>query len=66
MKTTFKNQKLNFCKDELKVLLEKLMAGNFEVSAQTVFDHLAHTGVDTDLNQELKKSPTLEEFLKSE
>jgi len=59
----YKNQKLNYCQKELKALLEKLMAGNYEVSARTVFDHLAHTGVDTDLDKTLKEKPTFEEFM---
>ena len=61
----YKNQKLNFCQKELKVLLDKLMVGNYEVSARTVFDHLAHTGVDTDLDKTLKEKPTFEEFMGS-
>jgi hypothetical protein len=65
MQTNFKNQKLNFCKNELRPLLEKLISGNYHTSAETVFHHLAHTGVETDLDVELKKSPTMEEFLKS-
>ena len=65
METDFKNQKLNFCKTELKTLLQKLLSGNFEVSARFVFDHLAHTGVDTDLDKTLKEKPTFEEFIHS-
>ena len=41
------------------------MVGNYEVSARTVFDHLAHTGVDTDLDKTLKEKPTFEEFMGS-
>ncbi|OGZ69474.1 MAG: hypothetical protein A3D44_03570 [Candidatus Staskawiczbacteria bacterium RIFCSPHIGHO2_02_FULL_42_22] len=66
MKTTFKNPKLDWCKDELKTLLEKLIENNYHTTAEFVFDHIAHTGVDTDLQPELKKEPALEEFLKSE
>ncbi|OGN09178.1 MAG: hypothetical protein A3J46_03635 [Candidatus Yanofskybacteria bacterium RIFCSPHIGHO2_02_FULL_41_11] len=66
MKTQFKNQKLEFCKDELRVLIEKLISGNYKTTADFVFDHIAHTGVDTDLQPELKKEPTIDEFLNNE
>jgi len=65
MDSKFKNNKLEWCKEELKALLERLIEGNYHTTAETVFDHVAHTGVETDLNQKLKKSPTLEDFLKS-
>ena len=65
METKFKNQKLEFCKKELKPLLQKLLSGNYGVSAEHVFDHLSHTGVDTDMDKTLKSSPTLKEFLES-
>jgi hypothetical protein len=41
------------------------MKGNYHTTAKTVFDHIAHSGVDTDLNKKLKKEPSLEKFLKS-
>lgn len=63
METKFKSQKLDFCKNELKVLLEKLISGNYQTTAETIFDHIAHTGVETDLDKNLKKEPTLNEFL---
>ena len=66
MKTNFKSKKLDWSKDELKVLLLKLQAGNYHQTAEVVFDHVAHTGVETDLEPELKKSPSLKEFLTSE
>ena len=66
MKEIFKNTKLDYCKDELKILLEKLIEGNYHTTAKVVFDHIAHTGVESDLNPELKQKPTFEEFLKSE
>ncbi len=66
MKKVFKNSKLDWCKDELKVLLKKLIEGNYHKTAEVVFDHVAHTGVESDLNPELKKEPTLEEFLSTE
>lgn len=66
MKKTFENTKLEYCKDELKTLLEKLIEGNYHTTAKFVFDHIAHTGVESDLNPELKKKPTFGEFLKEE
>lgn len=66
MKTNFKNKKLDWCKDELKTLIEKLIEGNYHKTAEVIFDHMAHTGVETDLNKELKTKPTLEEFLKAD
>ena len=66
METHFESNKLDWCKAELKILLERLMAGNYHQTAEVVFDHVAHTGVETDLNPVLKKTPILEEFLKSE
>ena len=63
MNMKFKNTKLDFCKDELKTLLEKLISGNYHTTAEFIFDHIAHTGVETDLNPELKEKPTMNEFL---
>ena len=65
METIFENPKLEWCKSELKTLLEKLIEGNYHTTAKTVFDHIAHTGVETDLDQKLKKEPSLEEFLEN-
>ena len=64
MDLKFVNTKLDWCKNELKVLINRLIDGNYHKTAQVVFDHIAHTGVETDLNKELKKKPGLEEFLK--
>ena len=66
MKITFESNKLDWCKNELKTLIDRLIEGNYHQTAEIVFDHIAHTGVETDVNPELKKKPTLEEFLKSE
>ncbi len=66
MNTEFKSRKLDWCKNELKLLLEKLIEGNYHQTAEVVFDHIAHTGVETDLNKELKEKPGLEDFLGSE
>jgi hypothetical protein len=66
MKTTFQNPKLDWCKDDLKKLLQRLIENNYYTTAEFLFNHVAHTGVDTDLNTELKAKPTMEEFLASE
>ena len=66
METIFESKKLDWSKDELKALLKRLRDGSYGQTAEVVFDHVAHTGVETDLKQELKKSPTLGEFLASE
>ena len=66
MKTEFESKKLDWTKDALKALLQRLIEGNYHQTAETVFDHIAHTGVETDLKKELKEKPTLEEFLNSD
>ncbi len=63
METKFKNPKLDFCKNELRLLLEKLISGNYHTTAEFVFNHIAHTGVESDLDSELKTKPAMEEFL---
>lgn len=65
METVFESKKLDWCKKELKTLIKKLHKGNYHQTAEVVFEHIAHTGVETDLNPKLKKSPTLDEFLKT-
>ena len=66
IKTKFKHPKLDYCKDELKNILEKLIENNYHSTAEIVFNSIAYTGVETDANPELKSKPTMEEFLKSE
>lgn len=66
MKTNFESKKLDWCKTELRTLLQRLIDGNYHQTAEVVFDHIAHTGVETDLKPELKEKPTLDEFLKNE
>jgi len=66
METKFESKKLDWCRDELKALLERLIDGNYHQTAEAIFDNIAHTGVETDLNPELKQKPTLSEFLRSE
>jgi len=63
METTFESKKLEWCKNDLKVLLEKLIAGNYHQTAEVIFAAVAHTGVETDINPALKERPTLKEFL---
>ena len=60
----FENKKLEWCKNELRDLLNTLIKGNYHQTAEVVFDHVAHTGVETDINPDLKKNPTLDEFLR--
>lgn len=62
----YENNKLEWSKKELKALLERLIEGNYHQTAEAVFNGIAHTGVETDLNPALKEKPTLEEFLKAE
>lgn len=66
MNKSFESKKLDWCKDELKALILRLKAGHYDQTADVVFDHVAHTGVETDLKLELKKTPTLDEFLTAE
>lgn len=63
MNTSYGSQKLEWCKDELKALLKRLEEGHYRQTAEQVFDLIAHTGVETDTNPELKEKPTYEEFL---
>lgn len=65
METNFESKKLEWCKVELRALLERLIAGNYHQTAEMVFDHIAHTGVETDLNPDLKNNPSLDTFLQS-
>ena len=66
MKTVFESKKLDWCKDELKALIMRLLGNQYKQTAEAVFDQIAHTGVETDLNPELKHSPTFEEFFDAE
>ena len=63
METVFESKKLEWCKSDLKALLEKLIVGNYHQTAEVIFDAVAHTGVETDINPTLKEQPTLQEFL---
>ena len=66
MEKQFENNKLEWSKKELRDLLRRLIGGNYHQTAEVIFSHVAHTGVETDLNPELKEKPTLEEFLTEE
>ena len=56
------NSKLDWCEDELRALLLKLIEGNYQITAEHIFDHVARSGVDMKLNPELEDL-TMEEFL---
>jgi len=58
-----KNSKLEYYKKELKTLLNKLIKGNYYLTAKAVYDHIANSGVDMDLNPKLRNSKTMEQFL---
>lgn len=58
-----KNFKLDYCKDELKALLKKLIEGNYNLTAQAIYNHIANSGVEMDLNPSLKNAKTMDEFL---
>lgn len=59
------NSKLDWCEEELRTLLQKLIDGNYHITAEFIFDHVAKSGVDMKLNPELEKL-TLEDFLKTD
>lgn len=61
-----KNSKLEYCKKELKALLKKLVEGNYQITAEFIYDHIANSGVDMKIHPELEGSKTMEEFLKEE
>lgn len=63
MSESYKSDKLDRCKDELRALLERLEDGYYRETAKEVFDIVAHTGVETDQNPELKEEPTYEAFM---
>jgi hypothetical protein len=65
METPTANSKLTWCENELRALLVRLIEGNYHITAENIFDHIAHSGVDMKLNPELEKL-TLEEFLKNQ
>jgi hypothetical protein len=66
MNILIKRTKLEYCKDELKPLLRKLIDGSYYLTAQHIFDHIANSGVEMDLNPELRGAITMEEFLEIE
>jgi hypothetical protein len=59
----FESKKLDWSKKELNALLKRLIEGQYRQTAEVVFDNIAHTGVETDLNPKLKKHPSMDEFL---
>ena len=58
-----KNFKLEYCKKELKILLKKLIEGNYHLTAEAIYNNIANSGVEMDLNPKLKNSKTIKEFL---
>lgn len=58
------NSKLEYCKPELKALLNKLVEGNYHITAEFIYDHIANSGVDMKIHPELENSVSMEEFLK--
>ena len=62
METPQTNSKLDYCEGELRALLKKLIEGNYHITAEFIFDHIAHSGVDLKLNPELEKL-TMESFI---
>ncbi len=61
-----KNSKLEYCKEELKNLLNKLVEGNYHITAEFIYDHIANSGVDMKIHPELQNQKTMYEFLKEE
>jgi hypothetical protein len=57
------NYKLDHCKIELKALIEKLIEGGYNLTAESIYDHIANSGVEMDLNKDLKNSKSMKEFL---
>ena len=66
MKADVKNTKLEYCRSELKVLLKKLVEGNYHVTAEFIYDHIANSGVEMKINPELDGAASMEEFLGEE
>ncbi|MES3005391.1 MAG: hypothetical protein V4664_00390 [Patescibacteria group bacterium] len=63
MNTQPKNSKLEYCKDELKALLNKLVEGNYHITAEFLYDHIANSGVDMKIHPELENQKTMYQFL---
>jgi|GEM_PF-1442964 len=61
-----KNSKLEFCSKELRVLLKRLVAGNYHVTAEFIYDHIANSGVEMKINPSLVGKQSMEAFLKAE
>ena len=61
--TIAKNSKFVHCEEELRVLLKKLIDGNYNITAKIIFDHVANTGVEVGVNPSLKDKMTMEEFI---
>ncbi len=64
MEKVIANSKLVWCEEELRALLVRLIEGNYHITAEYLFDHVAHSGVDIKLNPDLEKI-TMETFIKN-
>lgn len=62
MDKPLQNSKLAWCEAELRSLLNRLIEGNYRITAEYVFDHIAHSGVDIKLNPELENL-SMDQFL---
>ncbi len=60
MDTPSENSKLAWCESELRALLTRLLEGNYGITAEFIFDHVARSGVDMKLNPELEKLSMVE------
>ncbi len=58
------NTKLKHCKRELAALLNKLIEGNYHVTAEFIYDHIANSGVEMKINPELVNKTSMEDFIK--
>lgn len=63
MKSKPTNSKLEYCKPELEALLNRLVEGNYHITAEFIYDHIANSGVDMKIHPELVNKVTMNEFL---
>ena len=61
-----KSYKLEWCEDELRALLEKLIEGNYHTTAEFIYDHVANSGVEMKINPELEGRESMQDFLSKE
>lgn len=46
-------------------MLNKLLEGNYQITAEFIYDHIANSGVDIKIHPELAGQQTMKEFLTS-